>query len=1533
MSNEPLNILNLNSPEEEKVSFTTPEDLGTRHTEEGIREKTSEALMADPSLNKDEVSYLYANGMDKEVDNLVGAKRDEKRNEALGNFVNEMVANGSPEALEMIKGAFAASTDPELTSYDGAVSKEYAKAVAANIALESLTINEVKEDDPELAMRSLDVVEEFGTKASIVRGVYDTWAKKFQDKSLLGKAWDIAPLLVPFSTWIARNDAVKNAPTVSWLPGNNLEEQIEYVWSLPPEAIAQTLEDAATSIASITSDFDAMTFLQAFVSYSSSDKFWENAFGVVDAASVVPAAKIFNLTKSASKSMMKFGPKAEKIMNELGHADKAATEVVAKNPEVIAKGITKAEEVVPSLPSGMNVESLFEGSKNLSGSAYRKLVGNAQARANLITSAVEGGVQGIDTLSPVERSLLASDQFEDILKAHPSIKHGAADWDIVKAEDTKDNVDKLVVTFTKNNGKLFDSEKQATTWSNRYLQFKDSKVVQKGDKFAVEVTKPIVQGSDLRALGLEADQVTPEMSRPMRFLYSEGYKLSPTQVKDRRTVSDLSEYTGRLVENLAEPIRTLGKKEFSELEDTLDEISNLPKPKNGPKQWPTNPEFQNKFYSLHQKFPSTEQQDAYFAFRQIYDLDYMLRDHILMTKKMRLGIENWEIKGISQSFEGVFTRELPWDKDGFFRAVVLDEKGKVLKQVSTMSGKPTIAKFRKDFENRNYTIVQAASGSVKIGDKGPYATFVLTKTGKRSVIRPGQSVSYNPGGHKINVDPYYLKQAQLEHIPENGKNLYKGDTTLFNVTTRRQGENIAPLVNQAIELRKAGKTAEFNKFVRDNLPELTKKDWKRIGDTPVALTRAGERTIDTSFYRKGEDYSHEIFVNSYDLGNNLVGKFLSERDKVNVPALLSENNAITRVDRAKTVRPFQAMDIGINEAFSQKAFTEYTEKSVNTYLREFGDIIDASENEIRRNPIPFLTDPKFKEGVDQKNIDKAKSVASAINHFIGTPTESSRRLNSFKDHIRNWALEKGGKDSGLFRIVDERLLHTVKDPASYFRGVAFHYKMGLFNPKQLFLQSQIVTQVAAIGGVPEALKASAAFAYTYGMRMTAKPIMLKDAAKRLKKFGWKEDEFIESHQALLKSGWDIVGGSVAVRDWYEGPQLIKGKAGNALEVGTYFFKKGEQIGRITAWHTAYLNWKKANPGKALNREAIAAIRLRASDMTANMTRDMNAVWQRGIGSVPTQFWGFQARVMEQMISPRSRLTKVERARLFAGISLMYGVPVGFGAGLGVWPVNESVRKYILENGYKDTVENNPMIEALTDGILSTGLKMMTGVDLDTSPYGPAGNPFFKDVIRGDKNAYEIFGGASAGIIIDAISPLFKGLYDMISMETSTDSVFDVTTSNIISSLRNISSVNNVVRLAQALNTGKYITKNGTVVGDVTVAEAYINAITALDLQDFSDAFLQIESMADTKAMVSGAIKDATKEYGAARRALEENDKDAFKYHVERAKAIGIRSGLSSKELSVARERGFNTRDLTDSVAERFNEYVIDHNNKRKGNVE
>ncbi len=148
---------------------------------------------------------------------------------------------------------------------------------------------------------------------------------------------------VPFLSWYRMQNALQGAPRGGFLPGNNLRDQIEHYYSLPPEQAAQALDRTIAALRGGTepgrpsgNPLNAIAFLQVAASPDMSAYSMLNAMGVADIASVIPYGTIGRLARG--EGALRRAPEAAPAAPGVRTAEQTATaqqqvaDAVARHP-------------------------------------------------------------------------------------------------------------------------------------------------------------------------------------------------------------------------------------------------------------------------------------------------------------------------------------------------------------------------------------------------------------------------------------------------------------------------------------------------------------------------------------------------------------------------------------------------------------------------------------------------------------------------------------------------------------------------------------------------------------------------------------------------------------------------------------------------------------------------------------------------------------------------------------------------------------------------------------------------------------------------------------------------------------------------------------------------------------------------------------------------------------------------------------------------------------------------------------------------
>lgn len=1348
-------------------------------------------------------------------------------------------------------------------------SKLYADMTAAS--LDNQILEEAVAADEEASLDVIDRSESLILRQNFVHEKLDELRKENEDRGIFSKAWDFTERIIPFVEAWQTHDAIEEAAdwTSSILPGNNRQEQYAYMWNLSdPREFRSTLTQVYEDLKG-RNLYVAQAWLEGLFSYGNSDANIDNIFAIADAASLIPVKSLATAMKGAIRAGTKSPTKIPEIAAALGKNQDAAVGKVIEDisSDSFFGNIRRAKDLENSVPSISSPDKMMTGADNISQASYTRLKEALLARGELAHRFLtEPNL--VDRLAPEELVQYKNILFDDYVKANPSIQKNVIDVSINPETDIG-NVYTATISLGKRDGSLFESEQAARTYFNRWIKGTDDfRIEQVGQGYQIKIDKTVNEAKIATDLTLGTSQRSPETISTIfdasRWVRSADYLVSREQVLARSTAVTSHELMKEIVSEMAKPFKNLSKKEFNELEDIM--IHNRQKQTFYENFGEFTQAFQDRFHRL----PSDNQVDTYFAYVQLNDLDLIVRDLDWYRQKARLGLEEISVRlndideasgvstPISANFEGKVIDRLPFgSKDQFSVSVIKD--GQASKPVSSRfitSAKK--AEYQKLLDE-GYKIVQVADQNFKVGDRS--AGFLLVKDFSRNRIGL-KNVDRKPGGHKVHQYPIYIKQGRISRGTDEA--FYRGDKTLFGARTEGEAREIVDALNEA-RLKVLNKSPDAETFIRDKLPEVTARRFMKAvedGDidlqTPFAVTRRGIRTVDTGVYQDIQNL-HDVSKNEHNLASQVTGRFGGERDKNNIDILQSEGDVMFDVETAPYLSPLQTLRMSTNNMLSTRGLNDYTALTHRNFIREFSDILEGTREEQLSKGLGILSNPTFKSGTDPRRVNQARGVSTAYNNLMNHGSKYDRAIEGFKENLLRSTVGKFGP-RGEQWVADRQLTRTT-DPGTFFRSVAFHTKLGLFNPLQYFVQANSMVNVASIAGL-DGLKAAASYPIFRSALLSNSPKIWEKAGAMAQTLGlMKKDEFLESMALFRKSGFNSIGGDVASLDVLSSPEIsLRGPRAfleGALEKGTTPFKEGERMVRVSAWNAAYLERKKALRGGKITRRDEAMILQRAKDLTGNMTRESNATWQKGYSAVFTQFFGYQARIMEQFLG--KKLTMAEKARLFTGYSAVYGIPVASGAVAGVIPVRDIVMEYLFDQGIDPDEE---AWEPLVDGFASGFLEMIFGSELNVaSRYGPGGLPTFYDLWRGDKELGDILLGASGSIIGQGTSDVWtlgkKMASEYMDFEGGT---LNLTPEDMVRPFRNISTVDNAIKLYQVWNLGIWASKNGTNLIEMDLPDGLMAALTGLQPSAIEDGFMKLRSTQDFQEHLKSVQKEMIKEY-------------------------------------------------------------------------
>lgn len=943
-------------------------------------------------------------------------------------------------------------------------------------------------------------------------------------------------------------------------------------------------------------------------------------------------------------------------------------------------------------------------------------------------------------------------------------------------------------------------------------------------------------------------------------------------------------------------------------------------------RWLKDPGEVSEYYQTHYfREPEEAEVASYFAYKRINEYDRVLRDLRQFSNMWRMGAQHHSFSyideaGITQkfpAFTGMTQNHVPKGEG----TVLFMGDGKMPTRMYDASRPGTFnyKDWTAGVQEGRYKVIKLYNPEERpFANWGPvkddnWVQYVIVNNIESKNI-PFNLLPRRGGGHWDVDAPFYIKQAKVyfdNPTKASGKtgfrHVYAGDVTVMPIQIRRMGEDISKHLNE-IRLLIAGKDMEGAKqYLRDHPIGVEWKDvvgWfstrtvdgKKLRpmlalDQEIKVVPKDKKIVDMNkdlekkYTHKLKDGSEYVsFRDGTKTGNPAAQsqiQYTGMRDAEEVWTINdygSRYNPLFAYEQAKMVDPIESMNRALAKITQSTYLEDYKQFAVSHWLAEAKDYLTKDIKETIATPYHSFQHPVWASGVDEDIKRRLMASNWNIRQFLGVTNPIDTMIKSTVQKLLDNMYGKFGPKS--VQLMPEWLLHGTQDPVQFVKQVTYHAALGLFSIPQLVVQAQTMALTAALS--PKAFAAG-----LYGSmlhqwaRVNPKMVDALDRwATKLSLPGlhdFKPGEWKEARELFTNSGFFHVQGEyAAIDDIMNGNKLVKGLGKEFLEWGTTPFKGGERQVRMTAGYTAYVEWRRANPvGRITDKEA-SVILNRADDLYANMSRASSSALHSGVFGVTTQFLSYQLRVAELFLGSRTNIA--DKARMFGVFSALYGVPMA--GGLTGVPLGDYLKKKALEEGY--VVGDNWITSLINEGIPAIATAYLTGGgDIKKGNwynfgdrYGVQGFEFMRDFWRGDKNIMSIIGGAAgskiAGVIASA-DPFYQFIMSGIRNE---EGAFKIKSGDFLGPLQEISSINNAWRTIAAINTGRFMSKHGIYLDDVSPINAFMMGITGLQPQRVTDLNTLAWSQKDRDELEKWAEKKFKENWHQALRIAKDQPDDA-----------------------------------------------------------
>lgn len=500
---------------------------------------------------------------------------------------------------------------------------------------------------------------------------------------------------------------------------------------------------------------------------------------------------------------------------------------------------------------------------------------------------------------------------------------------------------------------------------------------------------------------------------------------------------------------------------------------------------------------------------------------------------------------------------------------------------------------------------------------------------------------------------------------------------------------------------------------------------------------------------------------------------------------------------AEKIGAFEAMEKAMSHVSSRLPINEWRMGMIRRFLNSAKDPITGKS--LLENPGDWRSEivgiPKT-----SKEYLGLKNMRDWMEDQFRIPTAEERWLSNL---AARWSSAIDGKwTRGSWKVLGAEfnprlnlLSMANKDIFASMRSFAFHSLLGWFNPAQLYVQ--------ALGASMAFSVAPHKFPILVPRYLALRAAMFSDNpevwARTGLASGLGRNDAIEMVKAFRKSGLlDSVRSSADFDAAIRGYGISRRSFSQAADRGLIFFREGETLVRSYGWLLSHSEFIAKKPkGYKLTDKDIDAITKRSLAYTMNLNRANRAFWQKGVLSIPTQFWQITAKFIENMAyslkGGRGKWTPGEKAKIMAGQLVMFGaagVPFGQWAAQGVASWVGSDEEYGL------AVKDPEAISAIRGGLTEFLMHIMTDDALSVSsrvsiPQGI--ESFIETMLRSDSTLGEKLAGAFGEVpgrfaeALNDILPIFVGYTQDMESFDGPQAVADIgmELGDIVSSWRNI----------------------------------------------------------------------------------------------------------------------------------------------------
>ena len=667
-------------------------------------------------------------------------------------------------------------------------------------------------------------------------------------------------------------------------------------------------------------------------------------------------------------------------------------------------------------------------------------------------------------------------------------------------------------------------------------------------------------------------------------------------------------------------------------------------------------------------------------------------------------------------------------------------------------------------------------------------------------------------------------------------------------------------------------------------------------------------------FKKPDGSYRDLFQDGTKTGpaNNFKVAYNTERhssyDMKTINDVGTAGNPIYQHEPADMIDPLTTMNRALNRAINSTFMDDYKIYSVEHWLREAEPYLDATKGELHSSPFYWFNNPKFRPGVDKPIIWNLLSNRFKAQQLVGIPNKFDTFIHSLTSQMADSFYTKFGPEGNrsllgkAVTIVPINMLHRLTDPISWMRSVTFNFKLGLFAIPQFLVQAQTHAVIWALEPRHGTVGTYGALLHGWSHFAGNDTILnhLDSMATKINFLGskFKPGEWLEAKRELDKSGFAHVAGEYSNLNNQLKTRFIKNDWEKGLQLGQYPFRMGEASNRITAWYTAFREFRDANPTTPITNIERSKILNKADLLTVNMSRASSSALNHGVLSLSTQFLTYQIKLAELFWGKRT--SWLQKATMLTMFSALYGVPNAIGV-TGA-PIADNLREHFMDDlGY---IPNEKWYSTMVnEGLPAWSMAMITGkLPNFGDRFGSQGFQNIKQAMRGDIPWWQAAGGASTSVMGNFFTSLFdpytQGALSWLRGDKE-DKRFTIRAADLIEPWKQISSVSTAAKWWSAMQTGKWISNNESYVTDVSPLEATFLSLTGMSPQEQDDMFIRNKMVQGETDAQKAALKDFIKDWRRGIQAKQDGDIEQGNAYHRNAMARMTTVGMPPEKIASA----------------------------------